>query len=112
MLAVITDYLQSRRQGVRIKDQIVYCVHAVSDVPQVSLLGPLLFSIISNDIPDSIFRSTAYLFADDIKLYNPTSESNRLDLRLDIDGIKEWISTHQMQFNLSKCQFLPLFFAS
>ena len=79
-----------------------------SVVSQGSLLGPQLFLIFINDLPDSIFFSTAYLSADDIKLYVSTSESDRLDLSQDIDAIMEWILTNQMQLNISNCQFLPL----
>ena len=108
MLAVITDYLQNRRQAVSINDQISSWAHVLSGVPQGSLLGPLRFLIFVNDLPDSIFFSTAYLFADDLKLYISTIESDGPDLSQDIDAIMEWISTNQMQLNISKCQFLPL----
>ena len=69
MLAVITDYLQNRRQAVKVNDQISLWAHVLSGVPQRSLLGPLLFLIFINDLSDLIFFSTAYLFADDLKLY-------------------------------------------
>ena len=108
MLAVITDYLQNRRQAVRINDQISSWAHGLSGVPPGSLLGPLLFPIFVKDLPESIFFSTAYLFADDLKVYISTIESDRPDLRQDIDAIMGWISTNQKQLNISKFQFLPL----
>ena len=108
MLAVITNYLQNRRQAVRIYDQISWWAHVLSGVPRGSLLGPLLYLVFINDLPDSIFFSTSYLFADDLKLYISTSESDRLDLYQDFDAIMEWISTNQMQLNISKYQFLAL----
>ena len=36
------------------------------------------------------------------------NESDRLDLSRDIDAIMEWISTNQVELNISKFQFLPL----
>ena len=107
IIAVITEFLQNRRQAVRINDQVPR-LHAVSGVPQGSLLGHLIFLIFINDLTDSIFFPTAYLFADDLKLCISTSESERLDLSRDIEANMEWISTNQMQLNISKCQFLPL----
>ena len=96
ILAVITDFLQNRRQAVRINDQISSVAHVLSGVHQGSLLGPLLFLIFINDLPDSIFFSTAYLFGDDLKFYISTSESDRLDLSQDTDAIMEWILPNQI----------------
>ena len=79
-LAVITDYSQNRRQAVRINDQIFSLAHVLSGVPQRLLLGSLLSLLSINDLPDSIFFWTTFLFADDLKLYTFTNESDRLDL--------------------------------
>ena len=44
----------------------------LSGVPQGSVLGPVLFLIFVNDLPDNI-RSSVRLFADDCVLYTFTS---------------------------------------
>ena len=59
VLAVITDYLQNRRQAVRNNDQFSSCAHVLSGVPQGSLLGPLLL----------IFLSMIYLIQSSLRLY-------------------------------------------
>ena len=43
-------------------------VPVLSGVPQESVLGPVLFLIFINDLPDNI-RSSVRLFADDCFLY-------------------------------------------
>ena len=49
----------------------------LSDVPQGSLLGPILFLIFINDLPDNI-NSTVRLFADDCVLYRNIRGSGKI----------------------------------
>jgi hypothetical protein len=44
------------------------CHDVTSGIPQGSVLGPILFVIYINDMPDHV-DSEAYLFADDTKVY-------------------------------------------
>ena len=67
------------------------------------LLGPTLFLIYINDIPDDV-TSTIRLFADDCVIYRPvgTSEDHIL-LQKDLDTLVQWSETWQMEFNVKKC---------
>ena len=62
----------------------------LSGVPQGSVLGPLLFIIFINDLPD-VVKSLCKLFADDTKLIATISNPNDLTiLQNDVDNLVEW----------------------
>ena len=74
-------------------------------MPQGSVLGPILFLIYINDLPDSI-QSTVLLFADDTKLYNLLdSENSAKQLQNDLYLLTDWAEKWQMRFNHDKCCF-------
>jgi hypothetical protein len=67
------------------------------------LLGPTLFLIYINDIPDDV-TSTIRLFADDCVIYRPVGNSeDHILLQKDLDTLVQWSETWQMEFNVKKC---------
>ena len=74
-----------------------------SGVPQGSILGPLLFVIFINDLPQSCINSILYLYADDSKLKNNISLT---DFQLDLNNCLIWGDNNAMKFNSIKTNFL------
>ena len=59
-------------------------------VPQGSILGPFLFLIYVNDMPESI-SSHVFLFADDTKLIQTISTlADHVQLQTDLDNLAKW----------------------
>ena len=78
----LSNYLRDRRQRVVLRNGVSSWDRVVSGVPQGTILGPVLFLIYVNDIPD-LAVSTAKMFADDTKLYREISSTNDCDILQD-----------------------------
>ena len=63
----ICSFLTNRRQRVIMGDEMSDWVQVSSGVPQGSVLGPTLFAVFINDLPEGL-KSTCKMFADDTKL--------------------------------------------
>ena len=69
VLQWIANFLRDRKQRVVLNGYKSSWTNVLSGVPQGSVLGPLLFLIYINDLPDCIESSSVRIFADDLKLY-------------------------------------------
>ena len=91
-------YLNDRQQRVRINDNFSYWKKIIAGVPQGSVLGPLLFNIIINDL--FLFVSSSFLsnYADDNTLYASgfNLEEVKNCLSTDFDAVTKWFYDNQM----------------
>lgn len=102
VLAWITDFLSSRTQFTSVNSSNSSFVQVTSGVPQGSVLGPLLFLVYINDLPNGL-TSRVRLFADDCVIYrNISSDTDRQALQADLDTLNAWCSDWLMTLNLSK----------
>ena len=75
-----------------------------SGVRQRSVLGPILFLLYINDLPDSL-QSQVRLFADDTAVYlTAQGQADSKKLQNDLDILQKWEQEWDMEFNPSKCQ--------
>ena len=99
----ITSWLSGRFQKVVLDGQASDLVPDLSGVPQGSVLGPVLFLIFINDLPENI-RSSVRLFADDCVLYrNIESLTDCQILQDDLNRLAQREADWQMKFNVAKC---------
>lgn len=100
----IENFLCDRNQSVRVESSMSPKVGVTSGIPQGSVLGPILFLIFINDLPE-IVTSAVKLFADDTKLYREISSESDCDLvQNDLNGLSHWTDTWLLRFNASKCK--------
>ena len=80
----------------------------VSRIPQGSVLGPTLFIVFVNDLPECV-HSMVKLFADDAKIYTAAKlQSSRDQLQADLWALGDWSLKWLMPFNDAKCKSLHL----
>ena len=105
MLNWIRNFLSGRLQMVRVNDSCSDWVSVTSGVPQGSVLGPVLFLIYINDLPDVVESHMIELFADDAKLAKDiVSEEDAEGLQQSIYKVLEWSKANGLKLNSSKCK--------
>ena len=92
-LKLIYNYLTNRTQCVKIKDCLSQSFYVTSGVPQGSILGPLFFLVMTNDLPSVCKHSASFLY---------------VDFQKDLNNIFTWTQQNQIAFNASKCTHLPV----
>ena len=108
LLNWIKDFLNNRKQWVVINGERSSVAKVKSGVPQGTVLGPLLFLIYINDLPEGV-KSTLRLFADDSFLYRIiTSSDDTIQLQTDLNALIKWEKEWSMEFHPDKCKLLRI----
>ena len=106
VLSLIQAFLGSRSQRVVIDGEESESIPVTSGVPQGSVLGPILFLVYINDLPEEVC-SQVRLFADDTALYlTMEGKDDSKALQNDLDILSIWETRWDMEFNPSKCQLV------
>ena len=104
----ISDFLHNRQQVVQINNAKSTPSKVKSGIPQGSVLGPILFIIFINDLPDTI-ESSLKIFADDTKIFRIVeSLADKEKFEKDLTRLMEWSNKWLLPFNLDKCKVTHL----
>ena len=82
--------------------------HMTSGIPQGSVLGPMLFVLFINDLPDCV-RSCIHIFADDTKIYHTVISKDDQDiLQADLNSLQELSNRWLLKFHPEKCKIMSI----
>jgi len=91
---------------VRVNNSFASWFEVISGVPQGSFLGPLLFLIFVNDLPNWITNSIM-MFADGTKIWTKIKDTGDGKLlQQDLNTLVEW--SKQLAFNTDKCKVMHI----
>ena len=100
LLNLLSNFLRNRKQKVVLNGHTSSWADVNAEVPQGSILGPVLFLIYINDLADGL-SSNAKLFADDTSLFSVVHNANTAAKQLNNDLVKisRWAYQWKMSFN-------------
>ena len=106
--AWLKSYLLNREQCVAIKNVKSSFLKTKTGIPQGSVLGPILFSMFINDLPDSCQGADFQMYADDAVIYahGKTTAAVSHELNEHLDAVALWLDKSCLALNVNKIVIL------
>ena len=106
-LQLFQSYLSNRSQYVKVNGVKSSLQHILFGVPQGSILGPLLFLVFINDLPDATSLYVK-LFADDTFLCAQNANFTLLqaEVNSELNKVADWLLSNKLTLNVHKSKFM------
>ena len=104
------SYFSCRQQFVQFNQACSPVQTIKCGVPQGSSLGPLLFILYINDLPNASELTDPLLFADDTSIFYSHSNPNCLEsvLNDELQNIDVWLKCNKLSVNIKKTNYVIL----
>ena len=105
VLEWIKAFLSNRGQIVNVNGMKQDPATVLSRIPQGGVLGPIIFVIYINDLPE-VLKCGTYLFADDTKIFRQiTTKEDSLQLQSDINSLEQCSQKWLLTFHSKNVMF-------
>ena len=110
-LSWFESYLSDRQQTTRVGPSVSTALTVTHGVPQGSILGPVLFNLYLNDLPEVIEETEIDSYVDDTKLYLSISlkdiQVGLSYISEDLKRVAEWCCSNSLLINPKKTKLIP-----
>ena len=96
-----SSYLDNHTQKCLVNDSLAECCTLKCGIPQGTILGPLLFLLYINDLPNCLFHSEPRMYVDDyihLTYLNGNIHSIQSSLNEDLLNINCWLIANKFNF--------------
>ena len=102
------SYLTNRTQRCSVNGCLSDFTTLKCGVPQGTGLGPLLFLIYINDLPDCLSFSITRMYADDTHITYTGSDLHLIHFSLsrDLEKLSKWLVPNRLTLNAAKAEFM------
>ena len=102
------SYLRNRMQTCLVNCNKSSETYLPFGVPQGTILGPLLFLLYINDLPNCLVHSQPRMYADDTSITYASNVVEEIErcVNIDLDRIRIWLAANKLTLNTTKTNFL------
>ena len=109
-LLLLTSYLKNRKQYVIFNNHESSVTDITNGVPQGSILGPLLFSIVVNDLKNVSNKLKFIMYADDTTIYfnlkDFSPEMREAEINGELEKVNVWLKLNKLTLNTNKTKLM------